>query len=194
MTETTPRAVARRSAYDRMVREDRIFALLLEGQSYLDIAEAERLGVRRVRMIVQEALNRWYIDPKKEYALVQIARLENALRLVERKIADGKLNAVSPLIKLVEQLSRFHSEQLEAPSNCPDQHKGALVRLKLERLAATRTAVDARLARLRPIEKSEARRLPLLPQAGEGLAAPARHCTANSPEGDSFLAESNSNR
>jgi hypothetical protein len=169
MTETTPRALARRTAYDRMVREDRIFALLLEGQSYLDIAVAERLSVRRVRMIVQEALNRWYIDPKKEYALVQIARLENGLRLVERKIADGKLSAVPSLIKLVEQLSRFHGEQLEAPVNCPDQHRGALVR-KLERLAAARTAVAARLARLHPPREGGAQKQRLLPLAGEGVA------------------------
>jgi hypothetical protein len=158
MTEMTPRVVARRTAYDRMVREDRIFALLLEGQSYLDIAEAERLSVRRVRMIVQEALDRWYMDPKKEYALVQIARLENALRLVERKIADGKLNAVPPLIKLLEQLSRYHGEQLEAPTMCEDKHKGVAIRLKLERLGAARTAVAARLARLSPAEKSAARK------------------------------------
>lgn len=145
MNEPTARQRTRRTAYDRKFRAERIFARLLEGQSYLDIAEAEKLSVRRVRMMVQEALDRWDIEPKKEYALVQIARLDGALRLVEQKIAEGKLHAIPHLIKLLDQLSRYHGPELyNPPMDCLDEQRGAAVRLKLERLAASRMAVASR--------------------------------------------------
>jgi hypothetical protein len=145
MTEPTRSTRPRRTAQDRTMRGNRIFARLLEGQSYQAIADAEELSVRRVRMIVQEALDRWDIEPRKEYTLVQIARLENALRLIERKIADGALSAVPHLVKLIEQLDRYHSAQFyAAPLDCADEHRTIAVRLKLERLAASRAAVSSR--------------------------------------------------
>jgi hypothetical protein len=58
---------------------------MLEGQAYPEIVAAEGLSVRRAPMIVQKALDRWDIEPRKEYALVQIARLDSALRLVEER-------------------------------------------------------------------------------------------------------------
>jgi hypothetical protein len=86
------------------MRANRIFARMLEGQSYAAIAEAEGLSVRRVREIVQQALDRWDIEPSQEYTLAPIARLDSALRLIERKIAEGKLSAAPHLIKVLEQL------------------------------------------------------------------------------------------
>jgi hypothetical protein len=144
---TKPPAKPRRSAYDRAMRANRIFARMLEGQSYAAIAEAEALNVRRVREIVQQALDRFDIEPSREYALVQIARLDAALRLIERKIADGKLSAVPHLIKVLEQLDRYHGERLyEPPPECRDKDRAIAVRLKMERLAANRAAVSMRLA------------------------------------------------
>jgi hypothetical protein len=87
VTDPTPTRPAkpRHTAYDRAMRANRIFARMLEGQAYPEIGGTEGLSVRRARMIVQEALDRWDIEPRKDYALVQIARLDSALRLVEER-------------------------------------------------------------------------------------------------------------
>ena len=87
MSDPTPTCPAkpRRTAYDRAMRANRIFAGMLEGQAYPEIAAAKGLSVRRARMIVQEALDRWDVEPRKEYALVRIARLDSVLRLVEER-------------------------------------------------------------------------------------------------------------
>ena len=158
MTEPTRPAKTRRTAYDRAMRANRIFARMLEGQSYAAIGESEGLTVRRVREIVQQALDRWDIEPSEEYRLVQIARLDGALRLIERKIADGKLGAVPHLIRVLEQLDRYHGERLYAPPpECREKDKAIAVRLKMERLAASRAAVAARLAAPDPGEKTAPR-------------------------------------
>ncbi len=143
MSEPASPARPRRTARDRQMRLERVFARMLEGQSYQAIAAAERLTVRRVRQIVQETLDRWDIDPIKEYRLLQIARLDGALQLAQGQIAQGKLAAVPHLIKLLEKLDAYHGDELYAPPiRTPDQHLGVMVRLKLERLAASRMVVS----------------------------------------------------
>jgi hypothetical protein len=96
MTDPKPTRPARphRTSYDRAGRCNRIFARLLEGQAYAAIAAAEGLTVRRVRGIVREALDRREIEPREEYVRARMARLVGALRVVEGKIAGGKLSAV----------------------------------------------------------------------------------------------------
>jgi hypothetical protein len=73
----------RRTAHDRATRANRIFARMMVGQAYAEIAAAEGLSVRRVGMIVREALDRWDIEPHNEYRLVEIARLGSAMGMVE---------------------------------------------------------------------------------------------------------------
>jgi DNA-binding CsgD family transcriptional regulator len=87
MTDPAPTRPAkpRRTTHDRTMRANRIFARMLEGRAYPEIAATEGITVRRVRMIVQEALDRRDIEPRKEYAFVQVARLDSALRLVEER-------------------------------------------------------------------------------------------------------------
>jgi hypothetical protein len=87
MTDATPTRPARprRTAHDRVMRANRIFARMLVGQAYAEIAAAEGLSVRRVGMIVREALDRWDIEPRKEYRLVEIARLGSAMGMVEER-------------------------------------------------------------------------------------------------------------
>ena len=112
-----------------------------------------------MREIVQQALDRFDIEPSKEYTLVQIARLDAALRLIERKIAEGKLSAVPHLITVLEQLDRYHGERLyEPPPECREKDKAIAVRLKMERLAASRAAVSVRLAGAGLVEKCPPRK------------------------------------
>jgi hypothetical protein len=75
----------RRTAHDRVMRANRIFARMMAGQAYAEIAGAEGLSVRRVGMIVREALDRWDSEPHNEYRLVEIARLGSVMGMVEER-------------------------------------------------------------------------------------------------------------
>jgi hypothetical protein len=136
-------ATSRLPAAERALRRDRIFANLLDGQSIAAIAAEESVTPRRVRQIIEQALEQWDADPV-DYVGMQIARLEPALRLIEQKIAAGDVKVVDKLIKVLGQLDKYHEGQL-APRN--DEYHDAAVIGRLERLSASRAVVAARLAR-----------------------------------------------
>jgi DNA-binding CsgD family transcriptional regulator len=70
---------------ERAIRHDRIFARMLVGQSYQAIAAAEAITPRRLRKLVQDALQKDNVNPRNDFVVVEIARLEGALRLIEQK-------------------------------------------------------------------------------------------------------------
>ncbi|WP_158817916.1 hypothetical protein [Methylocapsa sp. S129] len=135
------------TAHDHAIRRDRIFARMLEGQSYQEIAAAEAITPRRVRQIIQAALQKDNVDPQTDFILVQIARLEAALRVIEQKVAEGKLSAVDRLVKVLEKLDRYHA-QCEPPLSLArrDRWESAGMLAGVDRIAATREAVAGRLA------------------------------------------------
>lgn len=150
-TDPSPRLTAR----DRAMRRDRIFARLLEGQSAAAIAAEEGVTARRVRQIVRDSLERWDADPAQDYAGVQIARLESALRLIEQKIAAGDIKAIDRLVKVLDQLDKYQSDRLQVddPQIEEDYREAAFIG-RLERLAASRAAVAARFAASAAIGKT----------------------------------------
>ena len=91
MTDAGPTRPARprRTSHGRVMRENRIFARMMEGRAFAEIAIAEGLSRRRVGMIVREALDRWDSEPDKKYRLVQIARLGIAMGMVEDRLRAG---------------------------------------------------------------------------------------------------------
>ena len=140
-------ASPRLSAADRALRRDRIFARLLEGQSVAAIGEAEGVTPRRVRQIIQESLERWDADPVGDYVGVQIARLETALRLIERRLAEGEAKAIDQLVKVLGQLDKYHRGQLRLRETyIDDEDREAALIGRLQRLAASRAVVAARIA------------------------------------------------
>jgi hypothetical protein len=96
-----------RTAHDRRLRDVRILASLRSGFSYSAIARAEGLSHERVRQIVAKGLDEERRGVRVEPALVQIARLEPALRLVARGVGDGELKAIAPLLKVLAQLDKY---------------------------------------------------------------------------------------
>ena len=89
----------------RALRLQRIFARLQEGASYSDIAAEEGLSRERLRQIVRAATARGGSAP--DHKTMQFARLEPALRLVARNVAEGDAKAIPLLIKLVDRLDRY---------------------------------------------------------------------------------------
>ncbi|HLW90882.1 MAG TPA: hypothetical protein VKS78_06225 [Roseiarcus sp.] len=154
---------------DRALRRDRIFARLLEGQAVATIAAEEGVTARRVRQIVQESLARWDADPAKDYAGVQIARLEAALRLIELKIGEGDVRVVDKLVKVLGQLDKYHLSQLRLRETYIDEEdREAAFIGRLERLAAGRAAVAARFAGARSSETASVQE-----SAAAALSAPS---------------------
>lgn len=100
---------ARRTARDREIRRRLIFARLQEGWTYDEIAETEGLTRERIRQIVVETLERRAVDPARDHTLLQIARLDAALRLAAEKVAAGELRAVDRLVRVLDRLDRYHA-------------------------------------------------------------------------------------
>jgi hypothetical protein len=96
----------RRSARERELRRVRIVAMVRGGFSYAAIAEEEKLSRERVRQIVGESLQEDGGTPI-DLALVQMARLEPALRLAADRVAEGDLKAIDRLLKVLDRLDKY---------------------------------------------------------------------------------------
>ena len=96
----------------RALRIQRIFARLQEGASYRDIAAEEGVSRERLRQIVRAATARGKSPP--DHKTMQFARLEPALRLAARGVAEGDVKAIPLLIKLVDRLATAIA--IQAPS------------------------------------------------------------------------------
>jgi hypothetical protein len=99
----------RLTAYARAVRQARIFARLRDGWAHDDIARDERLSVRRVRQIVSEALERRPVSDDETHLHLQIERLGPALQAAGAALAKGDAKAIRPLLKVLDQLDRYHA-------------------------------------------------------------------------------------
>jgi len=97
----------RLNPYGKALRRERIFARLRAGWAYEEIAREERVTIRRVRQIVSEALQRRTVDGGSDHAMLQLARLEQALRLAAEAVAEGEIAAIAPYLKVLAQLDRY---------------------------------------------------------------------------------------
>ena len=106
-TEAAPKK-RRLTAFGKKARRERIFARLREGWAYDEIARQEGLTAARVRQIVAEVLHRRQIDHNTAHALLQLARLGPAVQLVGEAVARGDVQAVWPLLGVLDRLDRYH--------------------------------------------------------------------------------------
>ncbi len=106
-TEAAPKK-RRLTAFGKKARRERIFARLREGWAYDEIARQEGLTAARVRQIVAEVLHRRQIDDNTAHALLQLARLGPAVQLVGEAVARGDVQAVWPLLGVLDRLDRYH--------------------------------------------------------------------------------------
>jgi hypothetical protein len=96
-----------RPARDRDLRRLRILSQVQAGFSYAAIGRDEGLSRERVRQIVSQALGEEAAETKLDHARVQIARLEPALRLAARAVADGDLAAIDRLLRVLDRLDKY---------------------------------------------------------------------------------------
>ena len=139
---------ARLNPYGKAVRRERIFARLRLGWTYEDIAGEERVTPHRVRQIVSEALQRQKVDGGSDHAMLQRARLENALRLSAQRVADGEIATIATYLKVLAGLDRHQSAAKANPVYDQAARERLLAKLnrvaaRLEREGATKAARSA---------------------------------------------------
>lgn len=104
---TVPPKRPRLNPHGKALRRKRIFDRLRGGWSYEAIAREEKLTTRRIRQIVAEALRRQEVDGGSDHALLQLARLESALRLGAEALASGDLRAIGPYLAVLDRIDRY---------------------------------------------------------------------------------------
>ena len=118
------------------------------------IAASENLSLRRVQQIVREQLDRRNANPADDFALLQIARLERALDLIDGQIDAGKPSAAHAYVRILDHLNRLAPDRLQLKAAF--QRVGGEVERMEDRLGRLGAAREA-LARPKSSRKRGAR-------------------------------------
>ncbi len=173
--EMGSRAAAKKqlTGFGKAARRKRIFARLREGWAYDEIAREEQITSRRARQIVAEALQRREVDDGADHALLQLSRLEPALRVASEAVGKGDVKAIAPLMKVLDRLDHYqktaHAETTDRLINMIDfQVKAEAI---LEKQRARREADEAEAGaedgQGAPLQAEAPR-----PESGADVAAP----------------------
>ena len=133
MNAPVPSPAGARPTRDGDVRRLRILAQVQAGWSYAAIGREEGISRERVRQIVTHALSEGPIETKIDHARVQIARLEPALRLAARGVADGDLSAIDRLLRVLERLDKYSA--VEGANGTYDENARERLLTKLNAMA-----------------------------------------------------------
>ncbi len=102
----TPKARRGPPAVGKAARRERILARLREGWAIGEIAHEENLSAERVRQIVKEILKGRQVEEGSTHALLQAARLAPAIHVAAEAVAEGRVEAIRPLIRALDRLDR----------------------------------------------------------------------------------------
>ena len=95
------------TAAQRERRRIRIMGLIQSGVSYEAIGGLEQISAERVRQIVKKSLEGPGRATRPDLKLLQIARLEPALRLAAMGVINGNLRAISELLRVLKRLDEY---------------------------------------------------------------------------------------
>ncbi len=105
---------------------------------------------RRIRQIVSDTLKKRIVDAPADHALLQLPRLEPALRLAAGAVADGDVGAIRYYLKLLDQLDRYQPGAA-TPQAYDDAARERLY-AKMGRIAARLQAKTAKRAAGPPLK------------------------------------------
>ena len=108
------RAATRARRIRRAERREGCFKLFVSGFSHHEIAAAMKVSAASVRRLIDQAIRERRLDAPERYAQVQVARLSKALCLIDHQIEQGDARAVTPLLRLVAALDRYHGLEAAA--------------------------------------------------------------------------------
>ncbi|MGD0643113.1 MAG: hypothetical protein ABSC22_20425 [Roseiarcus sp.] len=112
-----PRIEERRATAER---KQRILERLTMGASGVNIANVEKITVRRVRQIIAEMLASREVDPPAGFVQLQIARLSDAMVVAHTMMMEGDLHAMDRPIKLTGELDRYDGFGRALIANAPE--------------------------------------------------------------------------
>ncbi len=100
---------ARREAQlKKDARERRIVDGLNRGVSMAELAAREGVTLRRMQILVKDILARRGPPAPAEYLALQVSRLNEAMIVAYGSMANGNLDAVDRVVRLVKEMDRFH--------------------------------------------------------------------------------------
>jgi AraC-like DNA-binding protein len=109
-----PSAGAKKRASAKARREARaqmrqvVFEAMASGFSIEEIADMRKVSSRTIRREVDRTLDERRLDAPDRYIHFQVARLNKAVRVADAGLDRGELRAISPMIKAVKELDRYH--------------------------------------------------------------------------------------
>lgn len=104
--QTRAKAQARREA--RAALAETSFEALAAGWSVRQVAELRKVSVRTIQREIDQVIDERRLDAPDRYIHLQATRLTKALRLADSGMDRGELAAITPLLKVVAQLDRYH--------------------------------------------------------------------------------------
>ena len=113
------RAAGKARRARRVERRETYFDLLMSGYSVPQIAEATGVSVSAVRRAVAQALADRRLDTEEDYARLQVARLNKALRCADMALEEGDVKAIPHFVKVVAELDRYHGLARPTPLDAP---------------------------------------------------------------------------
>ena len=127
------REVARWRRENRLKRRREMFAAVVAGHAYEEVAAQFGVHVATVRREVDLALAARAPESADRYVALQMARLRKALRVVDSAMEEGNLVAIPAFATLCNQFDRYHgvAALLAArPRPVPALHESALKALE----------------------------------------------------------------
>ena len=109
----------------RAAREERIISYLNRGVSVAEVAERERLSLKRMRNLVQEILAKRIPQPPAEFLALQVSRLNEALLVsysaMYNSDSGANFEAVDRVVRIVRELDRYHGfSPIVGPPRAPE--------------------------------------------------------------------------
>ena len=104
----TPDAPSRARKPARARLGSKILGALVAGATLDEIAKAERLAPKRVEKRMLHELQRPLMAPTRDYARLQIARLEPIYAKLETLAEESDLRAIDKLSRVLDRLDRHH--------------------------------------------------------------------------------------
>jgi AraC-like DNA-binding protein len=121
---------ARKRAAGKILREALIkrreayFDLLVSGYSIEEIASRVKKSPSAVRRAVGQSLAKRRLNAPEDYARLQVARLNKALRCADVSLENGDLKAIAPFVQVVRELNLYHGVNVgparAAPAALPE--------------------------------------------------------------------------
>lgn len=105
-----PMPQKRRDDIEREARRKKVAANLIAGLNYREIAEALNVSIGTVSSDVAALLKRWraeQISDIGQWQALNTKRIDRAINAIWKEVADGNLQAIDRLQKLIDQQGRL---------------------------------------------------------------------------------------